>query len=515
MSDWSQGYQTDLGYTHGYYGELSPTRLAFGLLVAGYDIELAPDFTYLELGFGQGLSLNIHAASSDGTFYGIDLQPDHAHNAQSLARASGSGAHPLEASFSDLLARADLPQFDVITLHGVYSWVPDAQRREITEIAKRFLKTGGLLYVSYNAMPGWAAAKPVRDLMRFTLERQTPPGMGAAGSLQKSFETLEALQSLGALYFEHNPQEKERLKRISGKDKAYLVHEFLNEAWDPLWFKQVAENMAEAKLTFAAPAPILDQLDRFNLPSKVSEQLASIPDIIMRETQRDLFINQQFRRDIYVRGTRKLSLPEQQDRFAKHRIVLGPGALGLNLTFETFRGEQSLNKETVLPVLNELSKTGSAMTVGALFRRANPGGVKFQSFTSVILLLVAQNILMPARRQDDSDAVRQKAHRFNKTLIQRRPVPGETLILASPVAGAGIKISRLGAAILSAYLNEPGATLATVRKRLTTPENLQAILQAGQNEGLKTPKDAERVIERFFKRNIPFLKAHDVLDFGA
>ena len=53
----------DLDYTFGYYAELNPNRIALTFLRAGL---APPDVkTACELGFGQGVSINIHAAASD------------------------------------------------------------------------------------------------------------------------------------------------------------------------------------------------------------------------------------------------------------------------------------------------------------------------------------------------------------------------------------------------------------------------------------------------------------------
>ena len=59
---WTDGYVTDTNYTYGYYGEMSPQRVDFMLGVAGY--EGLPPGPCCELGFGQGLSLAVHAASN-------------------------------------------------------------------------------------------------------------------------------------------------------------------------------------------------------------------------------------------------------------------------------------------------------------------------------------------------------------------------------------------------------------------------------------------------------------------
>ena len=63
MSDWTSGYVADIGYTYGYYTDLSPLRVPFQASIA----QVTPPQvrTACELGFGQGMSINLHAAASD------------------------------------------------------------------------------------------------------------------------------------------------------------------------------------------------------------------------------------------------------------------------------------------------------------------------------------------------------------------------------------------------------------------------------------------------------------------
>src|SRR5690554_2083207 len=119
MSDWTSGYVADIGYTYGYFKELNPTRMRLALLNAG--IEPPKQMTACELGFGQGLSAAIHAAASDIQWYGNDFLPSQARFAQSLAKASQSGAQFFDDSFEEFLVRDDLPKFDFICLHGVWT----------------------------------------------------------------------------------------------------------------------------------------------------------------------------------------------------------------------------------------------------------------------------------------------------------------------------------------------------------------------------------------------------------
>jgi hypothetical protein len=62
MIDWTSGYVVDIGYNYGCHPELNPQRVELVFLNVGL---IAPEFgTACGLGFGQGLSVNIHAAAS-------------------------------------------------------------------------------------------------------------------------------------------------------------------------------------------------------------------------------------------------------------------------------------------------------------------------------------------------------------------------------------------------------------------------------------------------------------------
>jgi tRNA G46 methylase TrmB len=76
-----------------------------------------------ELGFGQGVSLNIHAAAPTVDWWGTDFNPQQVANAQRLSQAAGSRAQLCDDSFAEFCQRDDLPSFDFIGVHGIWSWV--------------------------------------------------------------------------------------------------------------------------------------------------------------------------------------------------------------------------------------------------------------------------------------------------------------------------------------------------------------------------------------------------------
>ncbi|WP_254225611.1 hypothetical protein [Burkholderia glumae] len=101
------GVVDEIAYTFGYCDELDPLRLALPLLRAGLAAPAVQ--SACELGFGYGVSVNIHAAGSGASWYGTDFNAAHAGFAQSLAREAGSRAVLSGERFADFCRREDLP----------------------------------------------------------------------------------------------------------------------------------------------------------------------------------------------------------------------------------------------------------------------------------------------------------------------------------------------------------------------------------------------------------------------
>jgi len=102
------------------------------------------------------------------SFVGVDFNPTHIAAAANLAESAQlSNMRFIESSFDELLERryADMEEFDVIALHGVYSWVAPSIRQAIVRFVGAKLKTGGALYVSYHAAPGWMPRAPLQRLI--------------------------------------------------------------------------------------------------------------------------------------------------------------------------------------------------------------------------------------------------------------------------------------------------------------------------------------------------------------
>ena len=87
--------------------------------------------------------------------------------------------------------------FDVIAVHGVYSWVSCENRRAIVELLRRYVKPGGMVYMTYNAMPGWGVALP---LQRLFLDLPTVDAGHSDQKIEAAIKFALELQRVGGLH---------------------------------------------------------------------------------------------------------------------------------------------------------------------------------------------------------------------------------------------------------------------------------------------------------------------------
>ena len=145
----------------------------------------------------------------------------------------------------EFLVEPTLPAFDVISLHGIYSWIAAEHRATIVEFIRRKLKPGGLVYISYNSLPGWSAAAPMRHLMYMHGKAHGGP---TVGRLEPALAFVNRIIESNAGFFRVNPSLKERFAKTKDLNRNYLAHEYLNDAWTLLYHSDVAAEMGEAIL---------------------------------------------------------------------------------------------------------------------------------------------------------------------------------------------------------------------------------------------------------------------------
>ena len=439
MNDWTAGYVADIGYTFGYYTELNPQRVRLAFLNQGL---VFPQMgAACELGFGQGLSANIHAAASETEWHGTDFNPSQAGFAQELACASGAGARLFDEAFADFANRADLPDFDYIGLHGIWSWISDENRQIIVDFIRKKLKVGGVLYISYNTLPGWAAFAPMRHLMTEHAEVLGAEGKGIVSRIDGAIEFAEKLLATNPIFSRANPLVGDRLQKMKGHSRHYLAHEYFNRDWHPMHFATMAQWLEPAKLQYACSAHYLDHIDAVNLTAEQHAFLKDIPDPLFRETTRDFMVNQQFRKDYWVKGARKMSVLEQAEAWRTQRVLLITPRADVSLKINGSLGEANMTETVYAPILDMLADY-KGKTLGQIEQVTKEKGITFAQIVQATMVLTGSGHL--ALLQDEQITVKAKKYtdKLNTYLCQRARGSNDVSYLASPVTGGGIPVNR-------------------------------------------------------------------------
>lgn len=509
MSDnWSSGYISELEYTHGFYKELSPAHLRFAAMSKGFrsHTDISGSMTYCELGCGQGFTANIlAAANSEIEVYATDFNPAHIYNARRLAEeALLPNVHFFDDSFADFEQRTDLPQFNIISLHGIYSWIAKEHRDTIVRFIDKRLKPGGLVYISYNCLPGWAGPSPIQHLMRIHVERGNGP---LTEKVDNALAFLEKLQEEGARYFKVTPKIEDRIKGLKGKSKNYLAHEYLNQEWRAFYQSEVSDDLSSARLSYVCTADILQQIDNINLTLSQQALLNQASDSAFRETIRDYVVNQQFRKDIFARGAAPLGTQELQEAWLNTGFSLALRGEDIPMKAKGILGDVSLQKDAYWPVINAFEEAGGHTMLREVVKDKAVARLGWARLQEVLRVLVGSGFLYPRPSgMLDDDRRRESTARLNQAIIKQAPHSNALQFLASPVTGSGIPTDRISQIFLLSLKgnNENGAAFAwAILKR-------QRPVLGKDGEILKTDEEnIAALVEKydlFLQRSLPVLQ---------
>jgi SAM-dependent methyltransferase len=507
MTDWTAGYVADIGYTFGYYSELHPVRLKLALLSAGLAVPNVVNAC--ELGFGQGLSANMHAAAGVARWWGTDFNPSQAGFANELAQVAGSGAQLFDQSFEEFCGRADLPDFDFIGLHGIWSWISDANRRVIVDFIRRKLRVGGVVYISYNTLPGWAAMVPMRHLLTRHADMLGASGEGIVRRIDGALDFAESLLQVNPAYARAHPQVAERIAAMKKQNRHYLAHEYFNRDWHPMHFLDMADWMSQAKLGFACSANYHDYVDAVNLTPDQQGLMKAIPDPMFREAVRDFMVNTQFRRDYWVKGGRSISTIERAEQLRAQRVVLVNSREAVTLTANTPLGEATLNAEIYGSVLDALAEH-KPQSIAQLERAVQKKNVNLSQLLQSLLILIGKGDVLAVQDERVSAKAKPQCDRLNRHLMSRARGNGDISHLASPVTGGGYPVGRFEQLFLSA-LQQGEKTPQEIAASIWQLLKVQGQLILRENKPIESDAESLAELEQQFKnfeqRRLPILRA--------
>jgi hypothetical protein len=329
-----------------------------------------------------------------------------------------------------------LPDFDFIAMHGIWSWVSDENRGIIVDFIRRKLKAGGVVYVSYNVLPAHAAFIPVRDVL--TGHAGMAAGRDPSSRIDGAFGFAEKLLAVCPWYAQANPEAATRLATLKSSDRAYVAHEYFNRDWFPTSFARTSEWFAPAKLDYACSANYFETVDAFNFSAEQQVLLKEISDVKFRETVSDFMLNKWFRRDYWVKGLRRLTLPEKIETLRGQRVVLTRPVHKAEIKAKGALGSIVPNKSISEAVLTALGDC-RPKTLRQIEQEVLSKGVNLANVAQLLMTLLETNSVSPAQDDQVIRAARKQTDKLNAYLCDKAPYRADAgSLFASPVTGAGL-----------------------------------------------------------------------------
>jgi hypothetical protein len=203
----------------------------------------------------------------------------------------------------------------------------------------------------------------------------------------------------------------------------------------------MAEWLEPAKLTYACSAHYLDYVEAVNLTAEQQAFLADIHDPMFKQTVRDFMVNQQFRRDYWVKGARRLSPLEQAEGLRDQRLLMTAHRPDVSLKVTGALGEANLTEAIYTPLL-DLMADHKTRTLAQIEQAVKDAGITFAQLIQVVLVLCGNGTFSAV--QDDTATSKAKKHtdKLNTHLMLKARSSNDITFLASPVTGGGVMIGR-------------------------------------------------------------------------
>jgi len=161
---------------------------------------------------------------------------------------------------------------------------------------------------------------------------------------------------------------------------------------------------------------------------------------MFRQTVRDFCVNQQFRRDYWVKGARQVTATEQVDAFRATRVILATPRVDMTLKVTGSLSEAAMNEDVYGPILEFLADH-QPHTLGEI-EQAMAGESKLSQMKQAAMILIGSGSLLAVQDEAITAKARISCDKLNLRLIDMARGSGDINYLASPVTGGGIAVNR-------------------------------------------------------------------------
>lgn len=341
------------------YQQTQPDLLAtIGRLLG---LEPAPVETcrVLELGCAAGANiLALAEAMPAADFVGLDYSSRQIEEGRNAARALGRDNVAFHHADIRELPALNLGTFDYVIAHGVYSWVPADVRDALLASCRELLNPHGIAYISYNAYPGWANMRSLRDALLFRSRRT-----------QQSRQRADEAESFIKLLQEANPPNGDHFgqflaayeAQVSGRHAlggeraaSLLLHDELADINEPVYFHEFVEHAARYGLQYLADSDFPSVFPT-RLPAAVRAEIGRLAaDATEHQQYLDFVTNASFKQTLLCQEeltvVRSIGKDLRPIRGLYASSAARPEGVSPGSSVERFRGEDGARLSAQHPV---------------------------------------------------------------------------------------------------------------------------------------------------------------------
>ncbi len=286
----------------------------------------------------------------------------------------------------------------------------------------RRLKPGGLVYVSYNALPGWTGDLPFQHLVRALAANARGD---SAARFDAAARLIDRLADSGAAALASSYIVRELRERPDDYRPGYLVHEFLHAGWRPLYVTETAPrhgpDRARAgrlgdpprKFRSLDPRPARPRARRRDRRPRSAASWCAIS-----------VIDQRFRCDVFARDAAGLDEGEQRRRLFVAGLALVRPPAAITYRAPTPAGQLDYANPAARAVVGALA--AGARSLGEI----PPGAAAPQDLLANALALCAAGDVRPV------ETGRVPVEALNRALRRRFGGAQETPLIALPCGTA-------------------------------------------------------------------------------
>lgn len=501
------GYVTGTEYIYRCFPDWMPTNLTLACLTKG--IKSPPIKTACELGFGQGVTLNLLASATDQRWYGTDFDTSQAEFARKISEDSNNHASIYNLSFADYSELEDLPEFDLIVLHGIYSWISEENQHIIRQFIQKRLSKNGLVYISYNAKPGTDSVKPIKQLLD-QLRPFFPETLATPEQKVKFFlQWFEQFHITNPSYLKAFPGILPKLEHFKRKDSRYVLHELFNEHWHSFSFSEMAEELTPLNIKYLGQSRFDNELEVLNYSEQQVEFSKNLPSPL-REDIQDLMLNRSFRRDIWVKNPEPLNNYDIEQFFQSNNIMLSLPVDSIDYSIKGAYTSAELNSDYYRHIIDSLSDYQPKRI--ALFQTEL--GVNSITMLEILRLLNSKQIVNLTQPKHTTESSILKAQQYNQVVLNNLFHDGNTNVLALPLVGSCIMLSLNELALCYSYTKAKNDINHSVNTLIQLYKDKGLQLKSSEQVPLNLQQETDyftQLVEGFDLKLLPFLKAHKVL----